>query len=162
MKEYRLGYDYLLLSDRPIEYKGDFVTGIALNVIIKVRDKKGKEVIFESNELMDKCLFTEKGDGFYLSDLITCGFDRGKFYNFEVNVPLFRKSGLSSIQWEVDSYSKDIETKNEIFNLPVYEVVKILEKEFIDIMKNNIDLFDNSDNHSAQTTSYFTQEVNHL
>lgn len=41
----------------------------------------------------------------------------------------------------------------------IVEPETISEEEFMDIMKNHIDLFDVSDNYPTQTTSYITREV---
>ncbi|WP_240504005.1 hypothetical protein [Bacillus licheniformis] len=56
------------------------------------------------------------------------------------------------MKWEIDSYTKDIDKG-------ILEPKLITEAEFMDIMKNNMDTFDNSNNRSAQTTAYFTQEL---
>lgn len=56
------------------------------------------------------------------------------------------------MQGEIDSYTKDIDEG-------ILKPEGITEAEFMDITKNNIDTFDNSNNRSAQTTSYFTQEI---
>lgn len=159
IKKYRLGYDYLFLTHKPIRHKGDVITAVALNVIIDVTDKNGNRVIFQGDELKDQSLNTENGEKFWLSELLICKFDEETLYNFEVNIPLFRVSGLTSISWVIHHFSKDIESKEELFNLPVCDVIEIPENEFVDIMRSNLNLFDNIDNISAQTTSYFTEEV---
>jgi len=63
------------------------------------------------------------------------------------------KSGYL-VNFSIIKYTKDINTK--IF---ISEQILIDEKEFVDIMKKNLDLFDVSDNKPAQSCSYIAVEV---
>ncbi|WP_255287363.1 hypothetical protein [Bacillus pseudomycoides] len=150
MKKYRLGYDYLFLPSKSFYYKDDFIGSMSINVMFKVFDDKGNENLFESEELNDQKLYFENGNSCYLTDLIRCSFERVNILNFEPNIKLLKYCDYS-LQWEIDSYTKDLDEG-------ILEPKLISGDEFMDIMKNNIDLFDNSDNNLAQSTSYFTQE----
>uniref|UniRef100_UPI003F496215 hypothetical protein n=1 Tax=Bacillus multifaciens TaxID=3068506 RepID=UPI003F496215 len=150
MKKYRLGYDYLFLASESFSYKDDYIGAMAVNVLFKVFDSEGNEKLFESEELSDQKLYFENGNSCYLTDLIRCSTDRENILNFEPNILLIKQSGYT-LQWEIDSYEKDLDEG-------ILEPKKISEDEFMDIMKNNIDLFDNIDNYPAQSCSYFTQE----
>ncbi|PDY14147.1 hypothetical protein COO16_04075 [Bacillus pseudomycoides] len=152
MKQFRLGYDFLFLPKGSFSYKGDFIGSMAVNVLFKVFNTDGQEILFESDELKEQKLYFD-GGSCYLQDLIICSFDRENILNFEPNISLLKKfKSELQLQWEIDSYTKDIDKG-------ILEPELITEAEFMDIMKNNIDTFDNSDNRSAQTTSYFTQEI---
>lgn len=152
MKQYRLGYDYLFLPNNSFSYKDDFIGSMAVNVLFKVFNDDGKEILFESDELKEQKLYFDDGSC-YLQDIIICSFDRENILNFEPNISLLKKlKDTLQLQWEIDSYTKDIDNG-------ILEPEWITEAEFMDIMRNNIDTFDNSDNCSAQTTSYFTQEI---
>lgn len=152
MKRYRLGYDYLFLSKDAFVYKDDLIGGTSINVLFKVFDDKGNEVLFESNELADQKLYFENGNSCYLNELFDCFFDKEIVKKFEPNILLLKESGYS-ISFEIESYTKDIEKGCML------EPTFIDKDEFMDIMKNNTELFDNSDNKPTQTTTYFTEEV---
>jgi hypothetical protein len=151
-KKYRLGYDFLFLPKGSFTYKGDLIGAMAVYVLFKIFNAEGKEVPFEANELKDQKIYYSEGFC-YPSDLLICSFDREDILKFELNVPLIEKfKGSLQVQWEIDDYTKDIDKG-------ILEPETITEEEFFDIMKNNIDTFDNSDNRSAQSTSYFTKEI---
>lgn len=150
MQQYRLGYDFLFSPKESFSYKGDFIGAMAVNVLFKVFDTDGQEILFESDELKDQKLYFDDGSC-YLSDLIICSFDKESILNFEPNISLLKKL-KGTVQWEIDSYTKDIDEG-------ILEPEWITKATFTEIMKNNIDTFDNRNNRSAQTTSYFTQEV---
>ncbi|PEK58834.1 hypothetical protein CN593_29310 [Bacillus pseudomycoides] len=151
MKKYRLGYDYLFLASKSFSYKGDYIGSMSVDVFFKVFDGEGNEKLFESEELNDQKLYFENGNSRYLTDLIRCSIDRENILNFEPNILLIQQSGYT-LKWEIDSYTKDLDEG-------ILEPKIISHDEFMDIIKNNIDLFDNPDNYPAQSTAYFTQEV---
>ncbi|PAF27355.1 hypothetical protein CHH61_03795 [Shouchella clausii] len=153
MKQYRLGYDFLFLPRKSFKYKNDYIGAMSINVLFNVFNDDGSEKFFESDDgdLRDQTIAFHNGEHSYLFKLIICSFDREEILTFAPNISLLRKSDFS-FSWEIESYWKDIDKG-------FLEPEKITETEFMDIMKNNKDAFDNSDNHSAQTTSYFTQEI---
>lgn len=154
MKQYRLGYDFILLPNGSLSYKDDYIGSMCINVLFKVFDDNGQELFFESNDdkLPDQVINLENGETCYLYQMITCSFDKENILTFEPDISLLRNFKYS-LEWEIVTYWKDL-TKGI-----VDEPMKITESEFMDIMRNNIDTFDNSNNRSAQTTAYFTQEI---
>ncbi|PGZ34579.1 hypothetical protein COE50_06120 [Bacillus anthracis] len=150
MKKYRLGYDYVFIANS-FTYKGELFSGVSVNVLFKVFDENGIERLFVANELDEQRLHLKNGHSCYLTDLLNCSFDRKNILNFEPNRSLLENSGYT-IQWEIDSYTKDL-------GVGFVEPKCVSEEEFMDIMKNHIDLFDCSDNYPTQSCSYFTQEV---
>lgn len=155
MKKYRLGYDYLFTVNNPFMYKGDYIGGTSVNVLFKVFDVKGKEIFFESeNELNDRKLDFGNGNKFYLFEFIRCCIDTENVLNFEPNIQIIREFGCSyNLEWEKTSYTKEILIDG------VLESKDISEVEFMELMKNNMELFDNRNNYPAQTTLFFTQEI---
>ncbi|GAB6456067.1 hypothetical protein bcgnr5390_12350 [Bacillus luti] len=149
-KKYRLGYDYILLARKAFAYKGDLVSSMSINVLFRVFDDKGDERFFEAEDLVEQELPLKNGECCYLTDMLTCSFDRESILKFKPNLSLLKDNGYT-LQWEIDSYWKDL---GEIFVSP--EAVE--EDEFMEIIKTHIDAFDNSDNRSAQSCAYFTHE----
>ncbi|MED4700533.1 hypothetical protein P9436_15840 [Lysinibacillus capsici] len=155
MKKYRLGYDYVFLADTPFMYKGVNIGATSVNVLFKVFDTKGNEKLFESeNELNEQKIDFGNGNSCYLFEFIRCFIDTENVLNFEPNIKLLREFGCSyTLQWEKTSYTKDILINGVLNPEDVSEV------EFMELMKNNMELFDIRDNYPAQTTSFFTQEI---
>ncbi|MDT3766161.1 hypothetical protein [Priestia filamentosa] len=151
MKKYRLGYDYLLLANESFNYKNESIGAMSVNVMFKLFDIDGQEILFEDEELRDQKLYFKDGKSCYLCNLLICSIDRESIVHFEPNRSLIQK-GNYDLQWEIDSYTKDLDKG-------ILEPEIISEDEFRDIIKNNIDAFDNIDNRSAQTTAYFTEEI---
>lgn len=154
MMKYRLGYDHLFLAKKPFDYKGDLIGATSIYVIFKVFDKNKKEILFESEKLKEQKLYFENGNSCYLSEFFDCFFDRENITRFEPNIPLLKESGYS-VSFRIESYTKDIENEKMLTLEPTF----IDKDEFMDIMKSNIENFDNTDNKPTQSTSYTTEIV---
>lgn len=157
-KKYRLGYDYLFLSNESFLVKEELISGLSINVLFKVFDKNGNEVLFESDELIDQRLYFENGNSCYLSEFFRCFFDEKEGFVLEPNILLLRESTYT-ISTEINSYMKDINTGEKYMGLDISEPCKISKEEFEYILFDNKKQFDNSDNYPAQSTSYFTYEL---
>lgn len=151
VKPYRLGYDYLFLAEQSFSYKEEFIGAMSVNVIFKIFDGKGNEILFESDELKDQGLYLKNGKEYYLFELILCSIDKTERLKFQPNFDLITNMNYT-LQFEIVSYTKDIDKG---FLLDPMEISK---EEFMDILDNNIFRFDIIDNHPAQTTTFFTQE----
>ncbi|MED4057163.1 hypothetical protein ACQRXC_28700 (plasmid) [Niallia taxi] len=151
LKKYRLGYDNILLPKKSFIYKNNYIGAMSFDLLFKVYDEEGNEKLFESEELIEQYLQFNNGNSCCLSDLVSCSFDNKSIIKFKPNVPLLKESGYK-VKWEIDSYWKDIDKG-------VLESEEISESEFMDILNSNKELFDNSNNYSAQSTAYFTREV---
>lgn len=127
---------------------------MAITVLFKLHNDNGNEKLFESEELEDQSIASKNGERYYLSDFINCVFHREKMFEFEPNLQLI-KYLQGSLSWEIVRYEKGI---GKGIVEPV-EPVEISKEEFMDIIRNHLDLFDGSDNYPAQTTSYITREV---
>ncbi|MBO3392324.1 hypothetical protein QTH81_15905 [Clostridium perfringens] len=160
IRKYRLGYDYLFLPKKPCKYEGDLIVSTSITVLFKIYDINGNEILFETNEeeLKEQKLSLRNGEDCYLCDLFKCYFNIFKSsssnppFDFMPTEYLFKRGYL--VNFSIIKYTKDINTK--IF---ISEQILIDEKEFVDIMKKNLDLFDVSDNKPAQSCSYIAVEV---
>ncbi|PER97702.1 hypothetical protein CN488_31205, partial [Bacillus anthracis] len=56
------------------------------------------------------------------------------------------------IEWKIDSYSKAV-------GIGYAEAQEISKEEWMDMMVDYRELFDNRDNESAQSVAYFTEKV---
>lgn len=151
MKQYRLGYHFLFSANPEFKYKNGDIGGMSFDVLFKMHDESGEEIFFESDDEGERVITSRNGKTYYLFELITCSFDREEIITINPNTPLVKELDFS-LSWEIESYFKAIDRG-------ILESEEITESEFMDIMKNNKDAFDNSDNRSAQTMAYFTQEI---
>ncbi|MEK5085279.1 hypothetical protein [Bacillus sp. FSL H8-0515] len=152
MKIYRLGYGYLFLTRKPFKDGNDFIGAMSINVLFRVF-KDGEEIFFKSNDLSEQRIVLNDQESCYLPSLINCGFEKDNILDFRVNHPLMNRANYNlSLKWNIVSYYKELDKG-------MLESEKISEGEFMDIMRSNLDNFDNSDNRSAQSVAYFTQEL---
>ena len=156
-RKYRLGYDYVFLPKDRFEYKGDLIGSMSIIVLFKIFDIEGNEILFETkeDELKEKTLKLGNGEKYYLCDLFKCCFNKelfkqSKTFEFIPTIELIKSKYI--VVMDIKSYTKDIDKG-------ILEQTIIDENEFNDIILNNIDLFDVTDNKPAQSTSYITEEV---
>lgn len=161
MKNYRLGYDYLIVCPRPFEHEGQIIMGMAMDVLFKVVDESDNEVYFQGEELVDK-KFNFNGNYHYLCDLIKCSYDKENGLtinpNFEV-VPNLKGYGF---QFEIQRYYKDIkgelpEELKQFGDFPCSEPIAITKEEFWAILNEYPNAFE--EDTRLQTTAYFTEEI---
>ncbi|WP_336458154.1 hypothetical protein [Bacillus cereus] len=105
----------------------------------------------KSEELEDQRLSLKNGESCYLTNLVRCSFDKETILSFERNQSVLKDSGYT-IEWTIDSYSKDV-------GIGFAEAQEISKEEWMDMMVQYRELFDNRDNESAQSVAYFTEEV---
>lgn len=156
-RKYRIGYDYLFLPKKSFMYKGDLIGATSITILFKILDMEGNEILFETtgNELNEQTLKLKNGEECYLCDLFKCYFDKELFKesnNFDFVPTIYVVKSGYSVSFGIHSYTKDIDDG-------ILEATEIDRNEFIDIMKNNLDLFDTTDNKPAQSTSYITEEI---
>ncbi len=158
IRKYRLGYDYLFLPKRTFKYKNELIGGISIMVLFKVYDMNGNEILFETEEeLKEQTLKLKNGEECYLCDLFYCSFDKELFkdnqtFDFSPTINVIMSN--CRIAMEIYSYTKDIEVRKVIL-----EPENIDREEFNDIMLNNLELFDVTDNKPAQSCSYIAVEI---
>lgn len=151
MVKYRLGYDYVFIPNKPIIYKEEDISSMSVDVLFQVFDEKGQERLFEGKELTDQRLLLKNGESCYLTDLVRCSFDKEAIVAFERNQRLLEGSGYT-IEWKIDSYAKAV-------GIGYSEVQEISKEEWMGLMVDYRELFDNRDNESAQSCAYFTEKV---
>lgn len=169
-KKYRLGYDNVLIAHPSIKEENKLIVGLALMIKYRLYDiENDLEIIFDEKEhdIGKKVSYiysygnSTYADlrGWYLSDFLECSFDKNSsnYLKFEmVNTEKLEQMGFR-LEYEIVKYHKDILGEPITFEdkiLPCAEPQEITEKEFYDIIKNNIKNFDNEDNEIAQSTSY--------
>ncbi|WP_242325633.1 hypothetical protein [Bacillus cereus group sp. BfR-BA-01353] len=151
MVKYRLGYDYVFIPNKPIIYKEEDISSMSVDVLFQVFDEKGQERLFEGKELTDQPLLLKNGESCYLTDLVRCSFDKEAIVSFERNQRLLEGSGYT-IEWKIDSYAKAV-------GIGYSEAQEISKEEWMGLMVDYRELFDNRDNESAQSCAYFTEKV---
>lgn len=153
MKKYRIGYSYLFLADR-FMYKGDDIGALTINVVFKVHDKNGKELLYSDT---DDCFvyMSDSNKKVYACDLFRCGVsDKDNLFELIPQSELLKP--LGNVSYEIVGYTKELVSRDSPYFLsPEY----ISKEEFEDIFRNNFERFDTTNNKSAQVPSYFTQEV---
>ncbi|HBC2034655.1 TPA: hypothetical protein I9Z65_002907 [Clostridium perfringens] len=159
IRKYRLGYDFLFLPNRTFKYKGELIGGTSIMVLFKIYDIDGNEILFETEgeELKEQTLKLKNGEECYLCDLFYCSFDKEKFkedQTFDFSPTMNVIMSNCRIAMEIHSYTKDIEVRRVIL-----EPENIDREEFNDIMLNNLERFDVTDNKPAQSCSYIAVEV---
>lgn len=156
MKKYRLGYSYLFLADR-FMYKCDDIGALTINVVFKVHEKNGKELLYSGTGDPDDIFvyMLDSNRKVYACDLFRCSvLNRDTLFELIPQPELLKP--LGSVSFEIVDYTKETVYKdNPYFCSPTY----ISKEEFEDIFRNNFERFDTTDNKSAQVPSYFTQEV---
>ncbi|MGU8438673.1 hypothetical protein ACV3OB_15135 [Clostridium perfringens] len=159
IRKYRLGYDFLFLPNRTFKYKGELIGGTSIMVLFKIYDMNGNEILFETEgeELKEQTIKLKNGEECYLCYLFYCSFDKEKFkedQTFDFSPTMNVIMSNCRIAMEIHSYTKDIEVRKVIL-----EPENIDREEFNDIMLNNLELFDVTDNKPAQSCSYIAVEV---
>ena len=169
-KKYRLGYDNVLLAHPPIEKGKELILGLALMIKYRLYDiESGLEILFNKKDqdigkkvsyifAYGNSTYADLG-GWYLSNFLACSFDKNSnnYLTFKmVNTEILKQMGFR-LEYEIVAYYKDILGEPITFEnqiLPCAEPQEIKKEEFYDIIKNNIENFDNEDNKIAQSTSY--------
>lgn len=159
IRKYRLGYDFLFLPNRTFKYKGELIGGTSIMVLFKIYDMNGNEILFETEgeELKEQTIKLKNGEECYLCDLFYCSFDKEKFkedQTFDFSPTMNVIISNCRIAMEIHSYTKDIEVRKVIL-----EPENIDREEFNDIMLNNLERFDVTDNKPAQSCAYIAVEV---
>ncbi|QDZ76888.1 hypothetical protein [Bacillus cereus] len=151
MVKYRVGYDYVFIPNEPIVHQGEDVSSMSVNVLFQVFDENGQERLFEEQWLKEQRLLLKSGKSCYLTDVVRCSFDKETILSFERNQRLLEDSGYT-IEWKIDSYAKAV-------GIGYSEEQEISKEEWMGLMVDYQELFDNRDNDSAQSCAYFTEKV---
>ena len=132
---------------------------IKIMVLFKIYDVNGNEILFETKgeELKEQTIKLKNGEECYLSELFYCSFDKELFkenQTFDFSPTMNVIMSNCRIAMEIHSYTKDIEVRKVIL-----EPENIDREEFNDILLNNLELFDVTDNKPAQSCSYIAVEI---
>ena len=166
MRKYRLSYDrHLNVWNKGrcvidgFDYKAEHLMGIALYLEISVF-KDGKEIFFtvpDGEKLCDQYFDFGVEDhnptfGSYLSDALNFIVDSTDERGYKLELSEVAKKSVYDFKFKPDEACKWVDS----WNNPII----ITHEEFIDILINNMELFDNQDNKPAQSFAYGSNEVN--
>lgn len=157
-KHYKLSYDrHLLIKDGGIEYSGEYIVGVSVFFEIAVL-KDGKEVLFSVDENEEPCeqyLDCGKNNPMYeqwLSYVFSFYVDPATENGYRIELTEIAKNSGYEFKLTPESAFKWVGSWSNPVAIPC--------EEFFDILKNNLNAFDRSDNKPAQNTSYGIIEVN--
>lgn len=159
-KQYKLGYSNLIVTDSIIESKkyGKIIALESMNVYEVISLKTGKEVFF-SEPNKDFPIAEINGKKKYIPNLVDVVFNR--------NSSKYLQSRYNNFQL-LTALGYIIKAKNDekLYQVHILtdkhdeiELIDISEKEFLNIIKENINNFDNEDNKPVKMPSFKTYEV---
>lgn len=162
MKKYRLAYDNIFIPKEELNYKGENIIDLSIDMIFKVIDKKtNQEVYFESEDFSAQKLEYFPGKFCYVNDFYECVIDKKEIYRMIPNEKIIEESNYI-VLYEIDECYKS-STKNRYFDhsldMECEMPTSIEYEEFLDILKNNFSAFNNGDNKPVQSISYYAIEV---
>lgn len=152
MKHYRIAYDRLFLPNNINDgfvYKNEQILDISIDFIFIIVNKESrKEYLFQSNEDQDQKIQYTKNKWCYVDEFYRCSVDPVNGYKLELNQEMDNES-IFNVSYEIGICCKNIN------DTPVV----ISYKEFIDILKNNYEQFNNSNNKPTQCLAYRVVEI---
>ena len=155
MKKYRLAYDNLFLPNNlknGIHYKGENISALNIYMVYKVIDKNtGEEIYFQDDDWIEQKLEYMDNEYCYVDNFYKCVLDKKEIFKMIPNKELFKRSRYI-VFYEVGDCIKWLKPNND--------PVLIKYEEFIDILKNNLLEFDNSNNNPTQSTAYYIVNIN--
>lgn len=153
-RKYRVSYDRVFLAHPPFEYNGDLITGASLDLTVQCF-KDGKEVLFGENE------GTSEEGTFHCSV--------NKEHGFLVEQKPYEESWFDSINCKavcffLDYYEGRVGDLYEDWpkataNMPCSGSKPTTKEEFIKVIQDHWENFDNSDNRHAQSCAWCHHEV---
>lgn len=158
-KQYKLGYSNLIVVDSIINSKkyGKIVALESMSIYEVISLKTGKEVFFPEPNT-DFPIGEMKGKKFYIPYFVNAVFNRDTskylqlgYRNFELLTAL---GYIIKAKNDENLYQVHILNKHDEI-----ELIDISEKEFLNIIKENINNFDNEDNKPVKMPSFKTYEV---
>lgn len=152
MKKFRKGYEFTFLpKGGSFNYNNELIGAMSLGVVYKLFNVDGQETLFTESEANEYGLIHSEDGSYPINALLKVSFDRENILKFTPNKTLLDEANLQ-LQWEINYYDKDIGNGFLVGK-------ESTEEEFMDIMKNNIERFDNPDNYPASSDSFFMKEI---
>lgn len=164
-KIYRLGYDQLFLASPEVRKGNETITALSILLQYKLYDiENDLEILFAGEDLENQSIGKEMGwyseeagiphrqlDDVFISNFIECSLDKYSKNYIKINILEDKlKNRGYRLEYEIAEYYKDMDEKG--ISIPI----KISKEEFINIMKENLNNFDNKNNKPTQSTSYET------
>ena len=154
MKKHRIAYDNLFLPndlENGIYYNNEKITDISIYMVFRVIDKStGEEVYFQDEDLIEQKLEYAKNKYCYVDNFYKCVIDENEIFRMIPNEKLLKESNYI-VLYEIGDCFKWLGSDNPVL---------IKYEEFVDILKNNLSEFNNSDNKPTQSTAYYVVEIN--
>lgn len=152
MKKYRLNYDKLFIAKGGIkgfEYNGEIIEALHIYFEYQVLDETGHEKFFTCSD--DEEMNEQLIDGYDLNSFYKCYFDRNSKCGYTMTPTKIAKQSDFNVIYRVESCFKVLRDE-DYPSLISYE-------EFCDILLNNAEHLDISDNTPAQSVSYGANEI---
>ncbi len=153
MKKYRLAYDNLFSPNDPVKgivYKNEQIFDLMLFLVYKVFDESDNEVFFENERVTNHMLEYVQGKRCYLNDFYSCKIDENLIVEITPNSKLMEESQLR-VEYSIGGCLKFLSENNPII---------IDYQEFKDILTNNFEAYNTTNNRPTQSTSYSAVEIN--
>ena len=152
MKKYRLNYDKLFIAKGGIKgfkYKGEIIEALHIYFEYQVLDETGHEKFFTCSD--DEEMTEQLIDGHCLNSFYKCCFDRDSKCGYTMTPTEIAEKSDFNVIYNVDCCFKVL--RDEAYpTLISYE-------EFCDILLNNAEHLDISDNKPTQSVSYGANEI---
>lgn len=164
-KIYRLGYDQLFLASPEVRKGNETITALSILLQYKLYDiENDLEILFTGEDLEDQSIGKEMGwyseeagiPHMQLKDVFMSNFIECSFYKYSKNYIKMNiledklKNRGYRLEYKIAEYYKDIDEDG--ISIPT----KILKEDFIKIIEDNLNNFDNTNNRPTQTSAYET------
>lgn len=164
-KKYRLGYSNLLSVNNIVDNKkyGKIIALKSMAIYEVISLKTGEEIFF-SEPNVDYPIGKIDGKELYIPDFMEGVFYRDNPEYLQIgysNFELLRDLGYI-IKCKMDENFYQVNVLNGKCNKEGYPYVKninITKKEFLNIIKENLDIFDNEANKPVEMSTFKTYEV---
>lgn len=145
MKRYRICYDKMIVAHGELKINGHLCGGLAAYLEYQVFDKStGDEIFFTCGD--DEEPSEQKVCEHYLNDFYDLAYDKDSGFTI---IPAEELKNLKDceVKYRLSMFAKSIDINDN----GLYEDVSISEEQFIKILKENRESFDNADNNYAQS-----------
>lgn len=152
MKKYRLNYDKLFIAKGGIEgfeYKGEIIEALHIYFEYQILDKTGHEKFFTCSD--DEEMTEQFVDGYNLNSFYKCCYDRSRKLGYTMTPTEIVLKSDYDVVYSVESCFKVLRDEE-------YPIL-ISHEEFCNILLNNAEHFDISDNKPTQSVSYGANEI---
>jgi len=155
LKKYRIMIDNLFIANtnEGFTYKDETIIDLSLLLVYIFRHKKtGDELLFSKSDLEHQTIEYTSGENCSVSNFFSCHYDKQNGFVVVPNKELHAKS----------EYEVTCVIANCFKSHSASEIISIQKLEFVDILVNNAEYLDTTDNKPTQKPSYSTIELTHI